>query len=154
MSNLNKFVLVINSTSYFQRFTNVNDQTYMLNNTNIHAGNYKCRWSFRGGSEATTNVGLYPTIYLRSSTVQQAYSVGATGGNQISYCLGSPIQIQGAGTSYQRCGPDDNVQFYWNYNPGSEIRITLRADVSQTLYAGTSDYILMIEMEKIEDNDD
>ena len=152
---MDKFVLVINSTDYYQRFSSVNDQVYIMNNTNIPSGNYRCRWTFRGASEPTANVGVYPTIYLRSSTTQQAYSVGSTGGNQISYCLGSPIQTPTAyGTSYHRCGPYDNTAFYWNYNPSSEIRITLRADVSNALYAGSSNYIMMIEMERLVDEDD
>jgi len=80
-SSMNKFVLVINSTDYYQRFTNVNDQSYMLNNTNIPEGNYRCRWSFRSSLESTAAPNVFPTIYLRTASVQQAYSVGATGGS-------------------------------------------------------------------------
>lgn len=152
---MNKFVLVINSRDYYQRFTNLNDQSYIMNNTNIPPGNYKCRWSFRNGSEGTGNVGIYPTIYLRTASAQQAYIVGSSGNNQISYCLGCPLQFTTtAGTSYHRCGPYDNPAFYINYRPGYEIRITLRADTTQNLFGGTSDYILMIEMERIEEDED
>ena len=35
---MDNYVLVINSTDYYQRFTSVNDQSYMMNNTNIPAG--------------------------------------------------------------------------------------------------------------------
>jgi|LakMenE18May11ns_1017448.scaffolds.fasta_scaffold9411401_2 hypothetical protein len=156
MVNMDKFVLVINSTDYFQRFTSVNDQVYIMNNTNIPAGNYRCRWSFRGGLEASAAFTINPTLYLRSSTVQQAYSIGAQGGNQISYCLGTMNQTinTSSTTSYFRAGPNDNVCFYWNYNPGSEIRITIRSGTTQTLYSGTSEYILMIEMERLVDEDD
>ena len=146
---MNRYVLVINSTDYYQRFTSVADQSYLLNNTNIPAGKYKCRWSFRSGSEAVTNFGTYPTVYLRTSTAQEAYAVNSTGGNQISYCLGTPIQTQNATTSYYRCGPMDNTAFYLNYIPGYEVRITLRASTGAGLYGGTSEYILMIEMEMI-----
>lgn len=151
---MNKFVLVINSTDYFQRFTNVNDQTYIMNNTNIPNGNYRCRWSYRSSSEATGALTAFPTIYLRTTTTQQAYSVNSTGGNQISYCLGSARQFVNTGlaTSYYFSGPQDNVCFYWNYIPGSEIRITLRSAFSQNLYTGTSDYLFMIEMERIDDD--
>lgn len=153
---MNKFVLVINSTDYFQRFTNVNDQVYIMNNTNIPSGNYRCRWSFRGGSENTAAFTINPTLYLRTSTNQQTYSVGATGGNQVSYCLGTMNHVLNTvnTTSYFSAGPTDNVNFYWNYNPGSEMRVTLRNGALQTLYAGSSEYILMIEMERMEDNDD
>lgn len=156
MATMNKFTLLINSTDYFQRFTNINDQVYIMNNTNIPPGNYKCRWSYRSGSEAVTSFGTYPTLYLRTSTAQQSYLVNSTGGNQISYCLGPTRQSVNttASTSYYHSGPTDNVCFYWNYTPGAEIRVTLRANVANTLYTGTSDYILMIEMEKIEDEDD
>lgn len=156
MSNMNKFVLVINSTDYFQRFTNVNDQVYIMNNTNIPSGNYRCRWSFRSGVEVTAAFTVNPTLYLRTSSVQQAYSVNSVGGNQVSYCLGSMQQIINTvnTTSYFKASPMDNVNFYWNYTPGSEIRVTLRNGALQTLYTGTSEYILMIEMEKIEDEDD
>ena len=152
MSNvMRKYVLVINSTDYFQRFTNVNDQIYIMNNTNIPAGNYKCRWSFRGGLELTAAFTINPTLYLRTASTQQSYSVGATGGNQISYCLGSMQQVFNTAnsTSYFKASPTDNVNFYWNYSPGSEIRITMRNGATQNLYAGTSEYILMIEMEKV-----
>lgn len=151
---MDNYVLVINSTDYYQRFVSVNDQIYMMNNTNIPAGNYKCRWSFRSGLEATAAFNVYPTIYLRTSTAQQAYSVNSTGGNQISYCLGPTRQFINttSTTSYYFSGPNDNTCFYWNYQPGYEIRVTLRTATSQNLYAGTSDYILMIEMEKMDDN--
>lgn len=152
MSNvMDKYVLVINSTDYYQRFTNVNDQTYVFNNTNIPAGNYKCRWSFRGGVELTAAFTVNPTLYLRTSSTQQAYSVNSTGGNTISYCLGTMNHVINTvnTTSYFKAGPNDNVNFYWNYSPGFEIRITLRNGATQTLYTGTSDYILMIEMERV-----
>lgn len=153
---MNKFVLVINSTDYYQRFTNVNDQSYMLNNTNIPEGNYRCRWSFRSSLESTAAPNVFPTIYLRTASVQQAYSVGATGGNQVSYCLGSARQFinTSSTTSYYASSPNDNVNFYWNYRPGNEIRVTLRSALSQTLYAGSSEYLLMIEMERIEEDKD
>ncbi len=153
MTTMNKFVLVINSTDYFQRFTSVNDQVYIMNNTNIPSGNYRCRWSFRGGVELTAAFTFNPTLYLRTSSVQQAYSVNSVGGNQVSYCLGSMQQIinTSSTTSYFKASPTDNVNFYWNYTPGSEIRVTLRNGALQTLYTGTSEYILMIEMERLED---
>jgi len=147
-----KFVIVINSTDYYQRFTSVNDQTYLFNNTNIPAGNYKCRWSYRSSLENTAAPNVFPTIYLQTQTSQQSFSAGATGGNQLSYCLGSARQSINttSSTSYYFAGPQDNVSFYWDYNPGYEIRVTLRSGISRTnLYAGTSEYILMIEMEKI-----
>ena len=155
MVHSDNFVLVINSTDYYQRFTSVNDQSYMMNNTNIPVGKYKCRWSFRGGSEATVAFNAYPTVYLRSSSVQQSYSVNGTGGNQISYCLGTTKQVINTTNtiSYFHSSPVDNTCFYWNYQPGYEIRITLRSATSQNLYTGTSDYILMIEMERIDDDD-
>lgn len=147
-----KYIIVINSTNYYQRFTNVNDQTYLFNNTNIPAGNYKCRFSFRSSSEATAALNTFPTIYLQSQTIQQAYSAGATGGNAVSYCLGSARQVINtvSTTSYYFCGPTENTNFYWTYQPGYEIRVTLRSGISTTnLYTGTSDYLLMIEMEKV-----
>jgi len=152
MATMNNFVLVINSSDFYQRFTNINDQTYLMNNTNIPEGQYKCRWSYKSGFEATAAFLVYPTIYLRTSTSQQSYSVNSAGGNQVSYCLGPARQFINTAntTSYYFSGPNDNVNFYWNYRPSSEIRITLRNGVGQTLYSGSSDYILMIEMEKID----
>lgn len=152
MSNLDNYVLVINSTDYFQRFVSVNDQVYIFNNTNIPAGKYRCRWSFRSSLENTATPNVFPSIYLRTPSIQQSYSVGSIGGNQISYCLGSPRQFINttSSTSYYASGPNDNVQFYLNYVPGSELRVTLRTAFSQTLYGGSSDYLLMIEMIKID----
>lgn len=153
---MDRYNLVINSLDYYQRFTSVNDQSYLMNNTNIPAGQYKCRWSYKSGLESTVALSVYPTIYLRSSTAQQAYSVNATGGNQISYCLGPARQFINSvnSTSYYFSGPNDNTCFYWNYKPGYEIRITLRSAVSQNLHGGTSDYILMIEMERLDEDED
>lgn len=157
MASMNNFVLVINSSDYYQRFTNVNDQVYMMNNTNIPRGQYRCRWSIKTGVETTAAFNVYPTIYLRTANGQQAYSVNGTGGNQISYCLGPARQFVNTAntTSYYFSGPNDNVNFYWNYIPSHEIRITLRSAVSQTvLHGGSSDYILMIEMERIDEDRD
>lgn len=153
MVNMDRYNLVINSSDYYQRFVSVNDQSYLMNNTNIPAGQYKCRWSYKSGVEVTAAFNVYPTVYLRSSTAQQAYSVNATGGNQISYCLGPARQVVNTAntTSYYYSGPNDNTCFYWNYQPGYEIRITLRSAVSQNLHGGTSDYILMIEMERLDE---
>ena len=157
MATMNNFVLVINSTDYYQRFTSVSDQVYMMNNTNIPAGQYRCRWSFKTGFETTAAFNVYPTIYLRTANGQQAYSVNGTGGNQISYCLGPARQTinTSSTTSYYSSGPCDNVNFYWNYVPSNEIRITLRSATSQTvLHGGSSDYILMIEMERVDEDRD
>ena len=157
MATMNNFVLVINSTDYYQRFTSVSDQVYMMNNTNIPRGQYRCRWSFKTGFETTAAFNVYPTIYLRTANGQQAYSVNGTGGNQISYCLGPARQTinTSSTTSYYSSGPCDNVNFYWNYVPSNEIRITLRSATSQTvLHGGSSDYILMIEMERVDEDRD
>jgi hypothetical protein len=147
-----KYVIVINSTDYYQRFTNVNDQTYLFNNTNIPEGNYKCRWSYRSSLENTAAPNVFPTIYLRGQTIQQAFSANSTGGNMPSFCLGSARQAINttSATSYYFAGPQDNTNFYWSYRPGYELRVTLRSGISLTnLYAGSSEYILMIEMEKV-----
>ena len=64
MVNMDKYNLVINSSDYYQRFTSLNDQSYLMNNTNIPAGQYKCRWSYKSGVEATGAFNVYPTIYL------------------------------------------------------------------------------------------
>lgn len=42
MASMNNFVLIIISNDYYQRVTNVNDQVYMMNNTNIPRGQYRC----------------------------------------------------------------------------------------------------------------
>jgi hypothetical protein len=147
-----KFVIVINSSNYYQRTTNVNNQTYLFNNTNIPAGNYKCRWSIKTGIETTAAFNVYPTIYLETQNSQQAFSANSTGGNVVSYCLGPARQFINTAnsTSYYYSNATDNVNFYWNYRPGYELRVILRSAVSQTiLHGGSSDYILMIEMEKV-----
>ena len=69
-----------------------------------------------------------------------------------SFCLGSARQAINttSSTSYYFAGPQDNTNFYWSYSPGYELRITLRSGISLTnLFAGSSDYIIMIEMEKV-----
>jgi hypothetical protein len=147
-----KYVIVINSSNYYQRTTSISNQTYLFNNTNIPEGNYKCRWSFKTGVETTAAFNVYPTVYLESPNSQQAFQANSTGGNTPSYCLGPARQFVNTAntTSYYFSGPDDNVNFYWNYRPNYELRIILRSGVSQTaLHSGSSDYILMIEMEKI-----
>lgn len=147
-----KFVIVINSSNYYQRTTNVNNQTYLFNNTNVPPGNYKCRWSIKTGVETTAAFNVYPTIYLETQNSQQAFQANSTGGNTISYCLGPARQVVNTAnsTSYYYSNATDNVHFYWNYRPSNEIRVILRSAVSQTvLHGGSSDYILMIEMEKV-----
>lgn len=150
MTEFDRYVLVINSSDFYQQPTAISDQIYMMNNTNIPAGKYKCRWSFRCGSVATVDPSLYPTIYLRTSAVQQAYAVNGTGGNQISYCLGTAKQVPFGTACYYHSSPIDNTQFYLNYVPGYEMRITLRNAHTQNLFANPSNYIMMIEMDRVD----
>lgn len=151
------FVLVINSLDYYQRFgTTSADQSYIFNNSNIPSGKYRCRFSYRSGQDAITTYNTWALIGLRTGSFVSTYSVGATGGLQASSLIGSTQQIQNpAGTaSYYYAGCNDNAPFYINYNPSSEIRITLySAGNLGTLFTGTSHYVLMIEMERLDDDE-
>lgn len=147
-----KFTLVINSLDYYQRFNaNINDQSYLLNNTNIPAGKYKCRFSYHSVSEAITTFNTYPSIYLRTGAFVNTYAVGASGGNQISYCIGTAKQVLNpAGTaSYYHSSPVDNCCFYLNYSPSYEIRVTLNTAGTTALFTGTGNYMILVEMERI-----
>jgi len=156
-----KFTLVINSLNYSQRFTNVNDQEYTIDATNIESGNYKCRLSFRGNVETAgslQNADAYATIYLSLGTPQQNYVCDSRNVFMNSTLVGytnvyTLSDVAANNRAYCSSSYDTNPPFYLRYRIGNTLRVTLRAGTTNNLFAGVNNYLLLIEMVKIDEDE-
>lgn len=153
-----KFTLVINSLNYFNRYNaSISDQDYTIDNTNIPSGKYKCRFAFRSNNDtlAISAANSYASIYLSVGTAQNNFICDGRNIYQNSQLIGFTQVIPTVDTAitnraYCVASYDLNTPFYLNYKIGSTLRVTLRAGTLQTLYNATGDYLLMIEMVKID----
>jgi hypothetical protein len=147
------FVININATNYSTRYGgSINDQDYILSSSNLKEGRYKCRIAFRGLSEAgnVLNASNFASIYMSLGTQVNSYSASGAMGLQSSQLVGfTRTELVGA-NAYNWCAYDDCPPFYLDYRPGDILRVTLKAGVTNALYAGVNAYFLMIEFHLID----
>lgn len=153
---MDRFVININATTYYQRNGSINDQTYMINSSSLPAGNYKCKLAYRGLGEAGSVLSPagFAAIYLSVGPPIASYSAGDVGALQNSQLVAfSRTELLYGGTAaYNWCSYDDCPPFYINYKPGDLIRVILRSGISMnTLYSGANAYFMMIEFVKLAD---